>query len=149
MNRQDSTSTAEAGLDRWRSLASTGVRRIPTTLSLIVTILTVGIIGGGLWSPIPERDWWESVAYGLPAFLEGRWWTPVTGTFFVAAPAVYIPTILSFAGMAYLEWRRGWRTALAVFGEGSCSESWHRPFFLRGRAHCLGRGPYAWQTRWT
>ena len=58
------------------------------------------------------------VAYGLPALLEGRWWTPFTGTFFVNHPVVYIFTIASFVGMAYLECRRGSRVALAYFGVG-------------------------------
>ena len=60
----------------------------------------------------------DVVAYGLPALLEGRWWTPFTGTFFVNHPFVYIFTIASFAGMAYLEFRRGSRVALAYFGVG-------------------------------
>lgn len=132
MTGMDSTTTAEAGPHRWRSRAASVVRQAPVTLSLIIAILTTGIIGGGLWSPTNERGWWESVAYGLPAFLEGRWWTPLTGTFFVAAPAVYIPTVLSFAGMAYLEWRRGWRTALAVFGGGQLFGIVASALFLAG-----------------
>lgn len=94
------------------------VRRIPATLSIVGLILVAGIVWQGLWRPFEDSDTWEVVAYGLPAFAEGRWWTPVTGTFFVNQPWVYALTIASFAGMAYLEFRRGSRVALAYFGVG-------------------------------
>jgi lysylphosphatidylglycerol synthetase-like protein (DUF2156 family) len=92
--------------------------RIPATLSLIAAILAVGVVFAGLWSPFEDDPLFETVAYGLPALVEGRWWTPVTGTFFVNHPFVYVFTIASFVGMAYLEIRRGSRVALAYFGIG-------------------------------
>lgn len=94
------------------------IARIPATLTLIAVILAVGVVFAGLWSPFEDNPLFETVAYGLPALLEGRWWTPVTGTFFVSHPLVYLFTIASFAGMAYLEFRRGSRVALAYFGVG-------------------------------
>jgi lysylphosphatidylglycerol synthetase-like protein (DUF2156 family) len=94
------------------------VTRIPATLSLIAAILVVGVVFAGLWSPFEDNPLFETVAYGLPALIEGRWWTPVTGTFFVNHPFVYVFTIASFVGMAYLEIRRGSRVALAYFGIG-------------------------------
>lgn len=94
------------------------VSRMPATIALVALVLTVGLVSQGLWSPVMDRPWFEAVAYGLPAFEAGRWWTPVTGTFFVAAPAVFLATIPSFAGMAYVEWRRGTRVALLYFGGG-------------------------------
>ncbi len=92
--------------------------RIPATLTLVAVILAVGVVFAGLWIPFEDTDLWNVVAYGLPALLEGRWWTPFTGTFFVNHPIVYIFTIASFVGMAYLEFRRGSRVALAYFGVG-------------------------------
>jgi phosphatidylglycerol lysyltransferase len=92
--------------------------RIPATLSLIAAILAVGVVFAGLWSPFEDDPLFETVAYGMPALVEGRWWTPVTGTFFVNHPFVYVFTIASFVGMAYLEIRRGSRVALAYFGIG-------------------------------
>ncbi len=94
------------------------IARIPATLTLIAVILAVGVVFAGLWSPFEDAPLFETVAYGLPALLEGRWWTPVTGTFFVSHPVVYLFTIASFTGMAYLEFRRGSRVALAYFGVG-------------------------------
>ena len=94
------------------------VRRIPATLTLIAAILVVGVAFAGLWSSFEESPLFETVAYGLPALVEGRWWTPITGTFFVSHPFVYLFTIASFIGMAYLEFRRGSRVALAYFTVG-------------------------------
>ena len=92
--------------------------RIPATLSLIALILAVGVVFAGLWRPFEDDPLYETVAYGLPALLDGRWWTPITGTFFVNHPVVYLFTIAGFLGMAYLEFRRGSRVALAYFGVG-------------------------------
>jgi phosphatidylglycerol lysyltransferase len=94
------------------------VRRIPATLTLVAAILVVGVAFAGLWSSFEESPLFETVAYGLPALVEGRWWTPITGTFFVSHPFVYLFTIASFIGMAYLEFRRGSRVALAYFTVG-------------------------------
>jgi phosphatidylglycerol lysyltransferase len=94
------------------------VRRIPATLTLVAAILVVGVAVAGLWSSFEESPLFETVAYGLPALVEGRWWTPITGTFFVSHPIVYLFTIAGFIGMAYLEFRRGSRVALAYFTVG-------------------------------
>ncbi|WP_413600905.1 bifunctional lysylphosphatidylglycerol flippase/synthetase MprF [Curtobacterium sp. Curtsp57] len=103
---------------RQRPRAAAVLTRIPGTLAVVGVLLVVGIVGQGLWSPTPAQTWWQDVAYGLPALRDGRWWTPVTGTFFVVSPAAYIPTVLAFAGMGLLEWRRGTRVALLSFGIG-------------------------------
>lgn len=95
-----------------------GIRRIPGTLTMIALILVVGVVWQGLWRPFEDSDLFDVVAYGLPAFEAGRWWTPLTGTFFVNQPWVYLFTITGFAGMAYLEFRRGTRIALAYYWVG-------------------------------
>lgn len=94
------------------------LRRIPATLAFIAVLLAVGIVFDGLWSPFEDSPLFDVVAYGLPALSEGRWWTPVTGTFFVNQPWVYVFTIASFSGMGYLEFKRGWRVALLYFWIG-------------------------------
>lgn len=101
------------------SRSITGViRAVPATLVLVALILAAGIIGQGLWRPVTEQPWFDAVAYGLPALADGRWWTPFTGTIFVAHPLVYIPTLLSIVGLGYLELKRGTRVALLYFGFG-------------------------------
>lgn len=94
------------------------VRTVPATLALLILIIAAGLVGQGLWRPVTEQPWFEAVAYGLPALEAGRWWTPFTGTFFVAHPVVYIPTLLSLIGLGYLEMKRGARIALLYFGFG-------------------------------
>ncbi|OAN40472.1 bifunctional lysylphosphatidylglycerol flippase/synthetase MprF [Microbacterium sp. H83] len=94
------------------------LRRIPATLTMVGLILVVGVAWQGLWRPFEETELFPFVAYGLPNFLEARWWTPLTGTFFVNAPWVYLFTISGFWGMAYLEVRRGSRVALLYYWVG-------------------------------
>ncbi|WP_243075970.1 bifunctional lysylphosphatidylglycerol flippase/synthetase MprF [Microbacterium sp. SS28] len=94
------------------------VARLPGTLTLVGLLLVAGVVWQGLWRPFEESTVFDAVAYGLPAFTAGRWWTPVTGTFFVDQPWVYVFTLASFGGMAYLELRRGTRVALAYFAVG-------------------------------
>lgn len=108
----------------------TVLTRIPATLGLVAVLLVTGVVWGGLWSPFAENPLFESVAYGLPALVEGRWWTPVTGTFFVDHPVVYLFVIPSFAGLAYLEHRRGSVVALAYFGIGQLFAIFASALFL-------------------
>lgn len=89
--------------------------RIPATLIAIAAILVAGVISGALWRPFARNPAWDVLAYGLPALEGGRWWTPLTGALFSAFPAIYVPAILAFVGMAYLEYRRGWRVATTYF----------------------------------
>ncbi|MEN2738598.1 phosphatidylglycerol lysyltransferase domain-containing protein [Microbacterium sp. X-17] len=106
----------EPGARRFSPLAI--ARRIPATLIAIAVILVAGVISGALWRPFAHSPGWDVLAYGLPALEDGRWWTPVTGTLFASYPAVYVPQILAFVGMAYLEFRRGWRAATGYFVAG-------------------------------
>lgn len=115
-------------------------RRIPATLIFIAVILVVGVAGQGLWRPLADTELFDAVAYGLPALEEGRWWTPITGTFFVIQPWVYIPTILGFWGMAYLEHRRGWRVALLYYWLGQLFAIFASALLLTG-ARAL---PWPW-----
>lgn len=92
--------------------------RLPVTLAFLAVVVVLGFVGQGLWHPTEEQPWFEAIAYGLPAFEAGRWWTPITGTFFVVQPWFYIPTILGFIGIAILELRRGWVVAVLYFSFG-------------------------------
>ena len=94
------------------------MRRIPATLTLLVVLLAIGLVTGTLWSAAEHAPWFENVAYGLPAFEAGRWWTPITGTFFVAEPWVFVPTILAMVGLGFLEFMQGTARAMLYFGVG-------------------------------
>ncbi|MCU4671011.1 bifunctional lysylphosphatidylglycerol flippase/synthetase MprF [Microbacterium fluvii] len=101
-----------------RRRIGTVLARFPVTLGLVLAILAAGVIWQGLWTPFEDSAWFDRVAYGLPALEAGRWWTPITGAFFVVQPWVYLPTILALCGMAFLEHMRGWKVALAYFWIG-------------------------------
>lgn len=92
--------------------------RTRVTLISVGVLLFVGVATGTLWRPFSISPAWDSMAYGLPAFEAGRWWTAVTGTLLISHPALFPVTILSFLGMAYLEFRRGWRVAVLYFWVG-------------------------------
>lgn len=104
-----------------RTLASRAIsvaRRVPVTSTLAGVLLLVGLFSGGLWRSFADSDLFPTVAYGLPALRDGRWWTPVTGTFFVEAPWIYAVGIPMLVAMGLLEARRGSRVAAATFGAG-------------------------------
>lgn len=92
--------------------------RVPATWLLIGVLLGAGLITGALWRPVAGHPLYEHIAYGLPSFERGRWWTPLTGTFLLDTPWAYPIIILGFWGMAYLEWKRGTRIALSYFFGG-------------------------------
>ncbi|MGK9147962.1 DUF2156 domain-containing protein [Plantibacter flavus] len=94
------------------------VRRLPATLALIALVLVLGVVSQGLWRPLADGPWHDWVAYGLPAFEQGRFWTAITGTFFFSQPWFYALIPVGFLGMAYLEFKRGTRAALAYFWFG-------------------------------
>jgi len=116
------------------------VRRLPATLTLLLLLLIAGVAGQGLWSSFVEHPWFDAVAYGLPALEAGRWWTPLSGAFFVTHPLVYLGTIPSLLGMALLEWRRGSGRAALWFGAGQLAAVLVSAAFL-----LLARGlPWPW-----
>ncbi|HEY6743912.1 MAG TPA: phosphatidylglycerol lysyltransferase domain-containing protein, partial [Lapillicoccus sp.] len=86
------------------------LRRIPYTASVVVVMFVLGFVSQSFWRPISESGWWPNVAYGLPAFEEGRWWTPISGAFFARIPGQYIPVLGGYAVMTgFAEWRLGTR----------------------------------------
>lgn len=114
----DTTEAEAASVPRRAHPVGRFLARIPGTLALIVVILAVGVIGRGLWEPYVNSAGWGTFAYGLPALDEGRWWTPVTGTFLVDQPWVYITSFIALWGVAVLEYMRGWKVAMSYFWIG-------------------------------
>ncbi|WP_287269240.1 MULTISPECIES: bifunctional lysylphosphatidylglycerol flippase/synthetase MprF [Microbacterium] len=94
------------------------LRRIPATLSVVAVLLIAGILTGALWTPLADGPLWDVFAFGLPALQDGRWWTPITGSLLVSHPALYPVTIAGLAGVAFVEFRRGGRAALAYLVGG-------------------------------
>lgn len=116
------------------------VRRIPATLTMVLLIIAVGVVWSGLWAPFEDTALFQTVAYGLPNLADGKWWTPLTGTFFVNQPWVYLFTIAGFWGMGYLEFRRGSRVALAYYWLGQLFAIFATALLL----YALSQFPWAW-----
>jgi hypothetical protein len=94
----------------------TVLRRIPLTTALAVVIVAVSIVFRTLWQALDQRPLVGDVAYGLPSFEAGHWWTLVTGVFFAFKPVQYLPVLLGllvFGGFA--EWRLGSQRAAVAF----------------------------------
>ncbi len=95
------------------------LRRTPFAIIFTIVLLSVGAISGALFSPASKEPWFESVATGIPAFAEGRWWTPLTSMFFVDAPWVYLTLVpLVLFSTAWAEWRFGTMRAMIIFFSG-------------------------------
>jgi len=96
------------------------LRRVPFTASVVGVMVVVGVVSGALWDRAADAAWYPQVAFGVPSLAEGRWWTPVSGSFLAVVPAAYVPmagTFALFVGAA--EWRWGTRVAAvaAVAGQ--------------------------------
>lgn len=63
----------------------------------MLLILGLGLVTGALWRPASTFAWFPDVAVGLPAFHEGRWWTPASAGFFAVSPGQYVTGVLLFA----------------------------------------------------
>ncbi|PZQ88211.1 MAG: hypothetical protein DI534_12150 [Leifsonia xyli] len=93
--------------------------RYRVTVGMLTAFLAVNIVNGALTRYFELDDpFYRDVAYGLPSLLDGRWWTLVTGMFFVSNLWIYIPILIQYAITSALYERRAGhaRTLLVTFG---------------------------------
>ncbi|GAA3799662.1 bifunctional lysylphosphatidylglycerol flippase/synthetase MprF [Cellulomonas soli] len=89
--------------------------RVPFTTAVLATMVVAGFLTRALWAPLHDSPLWDDLAYGLPAFEAGQWWTVVTGSALAASPWQYLPVIGGFALLVgYTEWRMGSSRAAVV-----------------------------------
>lgn len=94
-------------------------RRHPFTASAVLVYLVVAAVTTTAWTHASEHAWYDAVAYGIPAFEAGRWWTPVTGAFVSEAPwQVPLVALLLAFGVGALEHQRGSWRAFGIFWAG-------------------------------
>jgi lysylphosphatidylglycerol synthetase-like protein (DUF2156 family) len=100
-------------MDRVRGVVGTVSRRAPFTVAFVIALLTVAALTGTLIGSVQDKTWYPDIAYGLPSFEAGRWYSVATGTFF-ALSAVDVAAV--FAVMSgFSEFRMGSRrTAVMV-----------------------------------
>jgi len=94
-------------------------RRIPFAIAFTVVFLAIGAATGSLWTRAERASWYPDIAYGLPSFADGQWWTVVTGTLIASVPVDYASFVLVGAtGLAWLETKRGTKVTALVFAVG-------------------------------
>src|SRR4051794_19800702 len=99
------------------AVARTLREKIPFTLSVACLTLLAGVATTSLWRPLRGESLLDVVAYGLPAFSEGRWWTPASGVLFAQTPLQYVPTLGTFVLLCgFAEYRMGTRRAAGTAG---------------------------------
>lgn len=93
-------------------------RRLPFTAACVAALVVTGIVFEGFWRHANQAPWFDGIAYGIPAFENGRWWTVATGPWFGLTPLQHVSLVLLVAlGFGVGEWRMGaWRTAIAAVG---------------------------------
>lgn len=95
------------------------LREYPATSAIVLVALGVGVATGALWSDVSGNEkLYDSVAYGLPPLRDGRWWTFLTGAFFVPELVLYVPVLLLLIVAASTYERRvgHWQTLVVVVG---------------------------------
>ncbi len=91
------------------------VRTIPYTIGASVFMLVLGAATGTLWNGLSSRPMFDHVSYGLPAFQQGQWWTPFTGSPFALVPLQYVAVVGVFlVGVGFCEWRLGTKLAIVL-----------------------------------
>ncbi|MTD13852.1 DUF2156 domain-containing protein [Nakamurella sp. YIM 132087] len=90
-------------------------RRIPFTATYVVITVVLSVVLGTLWSPVEDKSWYDVVAYGLPAFEDGRWYTLVLGNFFALYPVYYLFVAGAFALLTgFAEWKLGTKRTIVL-----------------------------------
>ena len=93
------------------------VKSAPVTFGIVALVLLVAVVSGSLWRALSDDPGlYNAVAYGLPPLRDGKWWTPITGAFFVPSLVLYLPVLLLLIGAAGTYERRvgHWRTFVVV-----------------------------------
>ena len=68
-----------------------------------------------LWNRIEELSIYPDVAYGLPAFEDGRWLTLIWGNFFALTPFYYVYVAGAFAFLTgFSEWVLGTKRTIII-----------------------------------
>jgi lysylphosphatidylglycerol synthetase-like protein (DUF2156 family) len=95
------------------------VRRTPFTLAFVLAMIAIGASLGTILSPASEKPWFDAVATGLPALVEGRWWTLATSPF-VADPPIQLLLVapVLVGGVGWAEWRFGTLRTVGLFAAG-------------------------------
>ncbi len=91
------------------------LKRLPFTTFYVVLTLVLAIAFTTLWNGIEELPIYDDVAYGLPAFEDGRWLTLIWGNFFALTPFFYVYVAGAFAFITgFSEWMLGTKRTVII-----------------------------------
>ncbi len=91
------------------------IKRVPFTTAYVVVTMVLSIVFGTLWQRIDSKSWYSDIAYGLPSFEAGKWWTLITGNFFALYPIYYVFVAGAFALLTgFAEWKLGTRRTIVL-----------------------------------
>lgn len=91
------------------------VAHAPLSAAVVLGLIFAGVATSALWSPLRDKELFGAVSYGVPAFAEGQWWTPITGMIFGLTPwHVIVMIVLAATVLAVSEWRIGTARTAAV-----------------------------------
>ena len=91
------------------------LKRLPFTTFYVVLTLLLAIVFTTLWNGIEELPIYQDVAYGLPAFEDGRWLTLIWGNFFALTPFFYVYVAGAFAFITgFAEWNLGTKRTVII-----------------------------------
>lgn len=106
-------------LNKEDTVPTTLLRRHPFTAVGLVVIVTLGVLLGTFVTEVADHPLGDHVAYGVPAFQDGRWWSVFTGIPFAITPLCYLAVLASFAAfVGFAEHRLGTARAMAVWAIG-------------------------------
>jgi lysylphosphatidylglycerol synthetase-like protein (DUF2156 family) len=95
------------------------LRRYPFTTGGLLFVIALGVLFGTFVTPVADGPLAGRLAYGVPAFADGRWWSVFTGVPFAITPLCYLAVLGSFAAFVGLaEHRLGTARAAAVWATG-------------------------------
>ncbi|QWT22892.1 rhomboid family intramembrane serine protease [Subtercola sp. PAMC28395] len=107
------------------------LRRTPFAATLLGIFVVAGLAAGALWDPLIHRPWYHDIAYGLPSFLDGHWWTLVTGTFFSQLPIHYAVILIGLiVAVGWAERQFGSLRTIGIFAGGQIVAVIGTTFFM-------------------
>jgi hypothetical protein len=85
------------GRPGWRAIGTFLLRRVPFTSAVVLVMIVAAVLSRALWTGIESLPIYRHVAFGLPAFTDGRWYTLAFGAFFALIPVYYVFVAGGFA----------------------------------------------------
>jgi phosphatidylglycerol lysyltransferase len=94
--------------------------QMPFTAALTLIVIAAGIASEAFWNPVSNRGWYHDFAFGVPAFEDGKYWTPFTGWAVGPTPGLFIVSLavlIAVVGWAEIRLGTEWTAVVAIVGQ--------------------------------